>query len=98
MMLNQMSKLSKNDSSTVSGAMSGETSISPVVASSISVASPSSTRLSADRASVTGVDIALAEIRHPVREIALRSGLLEAIGEDRIFHTIQEAVEALQSR
>ena len=45
-----------------------------------------------------GVDIALAEVRHPVREMALRSGLLQAIGEDRIFHTIQEAVEALQSR
>jgi SulP family sulfate permease len=45
-----------------------------------------------------GVDIALAEVRHPVREMARRSGLLEALGEDRIFHTIQEAVDALRPR
>jgi sulfate permease, SulP family len=45
-----------------------------------------------------GVDFALAEVRHPVREMARRSGLLEAIGEDRVFHTIQDAVEAVRSR
>ena len=45
-----------------------------------------------------GVDIALAEVRLPVREMARRSGLLDALGEDRIFHTIQEAVEALRPR
>jgi sulfate permease, SulP family len=43
-----------------------------------------------------GVDVALAEVRLPVRDMARRSGLLEALGEDRIFHTIQEAVDALQ--
>ena len=45
-----------------------------------------------------GVDVGLAEVRHPVKEMAGRSGLLAALGEDRIFHSIQEAVQALQPR
>jgi hypothetical protein len=42
-----------------------------------------------------GIDVAFAEVRLPVLETARRSGLLEAVGEDRVFHTIQEAVLAL---
>ena len=45
-----------------------------------------------------GIDIALAEVRLPVLTMARRSGLLDALGEDRVFHTIQEAVGALQSQ
>jgi high affinity sulfate transporter 1 len=42
-----------------------------------------------------GIDFALAEVRRPVRDAARRSGVLAAIGEDRVFHTIDEAVGAL---
>ena len=42
-----------------------------------------------------GVDFALAGVRTPVIENARRSGVLAAIGEDRIFRTIDEAVHAL---
>jgi SulP family sulfate permease len=45
-----------------------------------------------------GVDFALAEVRHLVRERARRSGLLAAIGEDHVFHSIQDAIEALRPR
>ena len=45
-----------------------------------------------------GVDFALAEVRHSVRAMARRSGLLEALGEDHVFHTIHEAVDALRPR
>ena len=45
-----------------------------------------------------GVDVAFAEVRHPVKEMAGRSSLLSALGENRIFHSIQEAVEALRPR
>ena len=40
------------------------------------------------------VDLALAEVRLPVLEMARRSGLLTALGEDHIFHTVREAVES----
>ena len=42
-----------------------------------------------------GVGFALAGVRTPVIENARRSGVLAAIGEDRIFRTIDEAVHAL---
>jgi high affinity sulfate transporter 1 len=42
-----------------------------------------------------GIDFALADTRQPVIEMARRTGLLDTIGEDRIFHTIPEAVQAL---
>ena len=45
-----------------------------------------------------GVDFAFAEVRHSVRAMARRSGLLEAVGEDHAFHSLQEAVDALRSR
>jgi len=41
------------------------------------------------------IDFALAELRKPARVAARRSGVLEIIGEDRVFHTIDEAVDAL---
>ena len=44
-----------------------------------------------------GIDIALAEVRLPVVATARRAGLLTALGDNRVFHTIQEAVEALQA-
>jgi sulfate permease, SulP family len=45
-----------------------------------------------------GVDFALAEVRRPVIDAARRIGLLGTIGEERLFHTIDEAVEALADR
>jgi sulfate permease, SulP family len=42
-----------------------------------------------------GVDFAIAEIRQPVLEAARRTGLLDVIGSDRCFHTIDEAVWSL---
>lgn len=41
-----------------------------------------------------GIDFALAELRRPAREAALRSGVLGTIGENHVFHTIDEAVDA----
>jgi high affinity sulfate transporter 1 len=42
-----------------------------------------------------GIDFALAEVRRPTLDAARRSGVLATIGEDRVFHTIDEAVGAL---
>jgi MFS superfamily sulfate permease-like transporter len=42
-----------------------------------------------------GIDFALADLRQPVIETARRTGLLETVGEDRIFHTVGEAVQSL---
>ena len=44
-----------------------------------------------------GIDIAVAEVRLPVLTTARRAGLLTALGDNRVFNTIQEAVEALQA-
>jgi sulfate permease, SulP family len=41
-----------------------------------------------------GIDVALADVRQPVIRMARRSGLAKRLGEDRIFHTIDEAVHA----
>ena len=41
------------------------------------------------------IEVALAEARRPVIDMARRSGLLARLGEDRVFHTIDEAVDAL---
>ena len=41
------------------------------------------------------IDLALADVRQPIVEMARRSGLLAAIGEDKVFRTIDEAVDAL---
>jgi high affinity sulfate transporter 1 len=42
-----------------------------------------------------GIDFALADLRRPVIAMLRRTGLVETIGEDRIFHTVDEAVRAL---
>lgn len=42
-----------------------------------------------------GIDVALADVRQPVIRMARRSGLAKRLGDDRIFHTIDEAVQAL---
>jgi high affinity sulfate transporter 1 len=44
------------------------------------------------------VDFALAEVRKPVIEAARRIGVLDTIGDDHLFHTIDEAVEAQTKR
>ena len=44
------------------------------------------------------IDFALAELRKPAREAARRSGVLETLGEEHVFHTIDEAVGALGPR
>ena len=51
-----------------------------------------------DDAARGGVDLALAEVRLPVLEMARRSGLLDAVGEAHVFRTIAEAVDALSPR
>lgn len=45
-----------------------------------------------------GIDFALADLRQPVIDMARRTGLLETLGENRIFHTIDEAVQTLSPR
>ena len=42
-----------------------------------------------------GIDVALADVRQPVIKMARRSGLLERVGKNRVFHTIDEAIQAL---
>jgi high affinity sulfate transporter 1 len=42
-----------------------------------------------------GVDVALADLRQPVVDMAKRVGLVEQLGENRIFFTIDAAVQAL---
>jgi len=44
------------------------------------------------------IDFGLAEVRQPVIDIARRTGLAATIGEDHLFHTIDEAVKALGTR
>jgi high affinity sulfate transporter 1 len=45
-----------------------------------------------------GVDFAAAEVRQPVVAAARRLGLLDRIGADHVFHTIDEAVRAFGGR
>jgi len=40
-----------------------------------------------------GTEIAIADARQPVIEMAHRSGLLDQLGQDHLFHTIDEAVQ-----
>src|SRR5262249_14685092 len=44
-----------------------------------------------------GIDVALADVRHPVVEMAKRSGLLDELGEDHVFHTVDEAIHAFSA-
>jgi MFS superfamily sulfate permease-like transporter len=41
------------------------------------------------------IDVALADLRQPVIDMAKRTGLLETLGEDRIFLTVADAVRTL---
>jgi SulP family sulfate permease len=41
------------------------------------------------------IDVALADLRQPVVAMAARTGLLVAVGDDRVFHTVDEAVQSL---
>jgi high affinity sulfate transporter 1 len=43
-----------------------------------------------------GIDFALAEVRHTVTSTAHRSRLLELLGKDRVFDTVEEAVATLE--
>jgi high affinity sulfate transporter 1 len=43
-----------------------------------------------------GIDFALAEVRHDVTSTAHRSRLLELLGKDRVFDTVEEAVATLE--
>lgn len=40
-----------------------------------------------------GVELRFCEVAAPVRDLFLRSGLLAAVGEARLFHTLDEAVQ-----
>jgi high affinity sulfate transporter 1 len=42
-----------------------------------------------------GVEVALAQVKGPVRDRMRRAGLIELIGEDRLFRTVGQAVGAL---
>ena len=42
-----------------------------------------------------GIDLALADLRQPVVDMARRTGLVETLGEDRIFVTVGDAVRTL---
>jgi hypothetical protein len=42
-----------------------------------------------------GIDVAIADVRQGVVDMARRTGLLDVLGEDRIFPTIDLAVRAL---
>jgi sulfate permease, SulP family len=41
------------------------------------------------------IEVGLADVRQPVVDLARRTGLLDSIGEERVFHTIDEALEAM---
>ena len=43
-----------------------------------------------------GIDLAFAEVRHSVTSTAHRARLLELIGKDRVFDTVEEAVATLE--
>jgi MFS superfamily sulfate permease-like transporter len=42
-----------------------------------------------------GIDVALADLRQPVIEMARRTGLLDTLGANRIFRTVGDAARAL---
>jgi sulfate permease, SulP family len=45
-----------------------------------------------------GIDFALAEVRHTVTSTAHRARLLDLLGEDRVFDTVEEAVTTLEQQ
>jgi sulfate permease, SulP family len=42
-----------------------------------------------------GIGFGLADVRQPVVEMLRRTGLLATIGEDHVYHTVDEAVRSL---
>lgn len=44
-----------------------------------------------------GIDVALADLRQPVVDVARRTGLLETLGEDRLFLTLADAVRTMRN-
>jgi MFS superfamily sulfate permease-like transporter len=44
-----------------------------------------------------GVDLMLANVRGPVRDLLRRSGVTQTIGEERIYPSIEEGVKAFNS-
>jgi sulfate permease, SulP family len=44
-----------------------------------------------------GIVFAIVDVRQPVVEMMRRSGLLATIGDDRVYHTIDEAVRSLRA-
>src|SRR5262249_11331765 len=50
--------------------------------------------LLADSLHAAGIELALADVRLSVIEMARRSGLMAKIGEAHVFHTIDEAVQS----
>ncbi len=45
-----------------------------------------------------GIDFALADVRHPVIRRMKRDVVLEKIGDDRIYLTVEEAIQSLSPR
>jgi MFS superfamily sulfate permease-like transporter len=46
---------------------------------------------------LAGIDVALADLRQPVVDVARRTGLLETLGEDRLFLTLADAVRTMRN-
>jgi SulP family sulfate permease len=42
-----------------------------------------------------GIALALADVRLPVLEMARRTGVLDELGEERVFRTVDQAIDAL---
>jgi sulfate permease, SulP family len=45
-----------------------------------------------------GIALWLADLRGPVLDRARRRGLLRTVGEDQVFRTVEEAIDAVQDR
>jgi hypothetical protein len=45
-----------------------------------------------------GIALWLADLRGPVLDRARRTGLLRTVGEDQVFRTVEEAIDAVQDR
>jgi hypothetical protein len=42
-----------------------------------------------------GIEVALAEVREPVKHMARHSGLMEKIGENQIYPSVNAAIQSL---
>ena len=45
-----------------------------------------------------GVELLIARVHAPVRSFMQRDGIIEIVGEDNIFHTVRDAVQAFRDR